>query len=197
MSTESVSPDTSIPSGQALSRVERIDQERILKYKRFAVAFSYPDDSFFGFFPELSSKREELIAEYDRLFRISSIWLYGTEYLAKNEFQRANLLSDIMGFYKAFGVEPGKVRPDSLSSELEFMHYLIYKRLRALKLKDRKDTRQKQAVCLDCQKKFFSEHLLPAAKRIAEKIIARSKDGFYKEASLEMLNFLKKEKRCF
>lgn len=113
--------------------------------------------------------------------------------MALNEFQRVQYLSDIMGFYKAFGVEPDKDRPDSLHIEFEFMHYLVFKRLKALK----NNSEDNAFVCLDAQKKFFNEHLYPAAKKIGEAIISKSKNNFYVEIANIMLEFLESEKKFF
>lgn len=170
------------------------DKKRMLKYKTFAAAFSYPDDSFFKFFPKLSSEKENLIYDYDKLFRVNEIWLYGTEYLAKNEFQKSNYLSDIMGFYQAFGLKPDKDRPDSLSCELEFMHYLIFKKAHAIESEDSTDAEEKASICSDAQSKFFTEHLYPAARKIAETIISKSENNFYTEIAEEMLEFLESER---
>lgn len=176
---------------ESVSRDPSVLKERMLRYKTFAVAFSYPDEGFFKFFPDLISEKDNLTSEYDKLFRTKEIWLYTTEYLAKNEFQRSNYLADIMGFYRAFGVEPDKDRPDSLSGEFEFMHYLIFKLIHAGKGKDAKD---KAYVCIDAQKKFFSEYLYPAAKKISEAICKQSEKSFYKDMASEMLEFLESEK---
>ena len=190
-----------------MSEAERVDKERMIKYKMFAMAFSYPDNAFFSFFNGLTDEKVSLASEYDRLFRAGEIWRYGTEYLVKNEFQRQNQLSDIMGFYKAFGVEPDKDRPDSLSGELEFMHYLIFKRLKALSSKGvgvahpvkasskPNVAEDKASICLDAQKKFFAGHLYPAAKKIAEKIISITKNSFYIETAKELNDFMESEKK--
>lgn len=172
-----------------------VDRERMLEYKAFAVAFSYPDDGLFAVFPELSSKKEDMISEYDRLFRASELWLYGTEHLASNNFQRSNYLADIMGFYRAFGLEPDADRPDSLSCELEFMHYLILKESHAAEAGDSADAREKVSICLDAERKFFTEHLHPAAKKIAAAIISMSNNDFYVKISEEMLEFLESERK--
>lgn len=171
------------------------DRERMLKYKRFAVALSYPDGDFMAFFPELSPWRDLLVAEYDRLFRLDEIWLYGTEHVAENEFQRASMLADIMGFYRAFGLEPSKDRPDSLACELEFMHYLVFKRLYALENNDIDDAAEKALVCLDAQKNFFTEHLYSAAKKVVGSIVSQTENTFYLEIAQEMLTFLESEAR--
>ena len=175
MSTESASPD----------------EARMLAYKAFSRAFSYPDDEFFAGYPDLSDQQENFHQEYDRLFRVCEIWLFGAEHMAQNEFQRVNLLSDIMGFYHAFGVEPDHDRPDSLTNELEFMHYLIFKQMRATEIKQ---DPEKSSMCLDAQKKFFTEHVYPAAKHIAESILSTTRNSFYKEMSEDLLEFLEQEK---
>ncbi len=123
-----------------------VDRERMLEYKAFAVAFSYPDDGLLAVFPELSSEKEGMMSEYDRLFRASEVWLYGTEHLGMNEVQRSKALADIMGFYRAFGLEPDADRPDLLSSELEFMHYLILKESHAQETGDSADAKEKAAI---------------------------------------------------
>lgn len=187
--TDSASPSASL--------VDDADKERMISYKRYAVAYSYPEDDIFNYFPEMNSKREKLLAEYDKLFRANEIWLYGSEYTVKSEFQIAQNLADIMGFYRAFGLEPDKDRPDSLFSELEFMYYLIFKRVRAIEADDTAKGREKALICLDAEKKFFQEHLYPAATKIIKTIAARAADGFYKKISNEMSNFLEAEKKHF
>ena len=163
------------------------DKERMFKYKVFAAAFSYPDNNFFAFFPGIAPEKEKIMLEYDRLFRAECIWLYSAEHVAENEFQRSNYMADIMGFYRAFGVEPDGDRPDSISSEFEFMHYLIFKEINA-------PDKEKAFISLDSQKKFFREHLYPVANKIAEKIISQTKNAFYLEVAQDMIKFLESEK---
>jgi TorA maturation chaperone TorD len=193
MSIESASHDRTEDSDEKSN--EDIDAQRMLQYKTFAVSFSYPDDNFFMHFPQLLKERQNLTAEYDRLFRTGKVWLYGAEYLAENEFQRANLLSDIMGFYKAFGLEPDRERPDSITCELEFMHVLIIKRDRIRKGLITIETNAKIDTCRDAERKFFSEHLALVAKQIAENIITKSKNQFYTQTASALSEFIEHEKR--
>lgn len=179
-----LSPKGTLPKSTKGTAPNR--KERMLKYKTFAAAFSYPQNGFFTFFPALLPQKEGLISEYDQLFRAGRVWLYAAEYTAENEFQRANSLADIMGFYRAFGLEPDKERPDSLPSELEFMHYLIFKEMHA-------PDRGKSLVCRDAQKKFFKAHLYPGAKKIAEAIIQKAKINFYREVAKGLIEFLEAE----
>ena len=183
---ESVLPKIKTISAQ----FEKTAQDRLLAYKRFSVAFGFPDDNFLRFFQ--SEKKEKLLAEYDLLFRASEIWLYTVEYMAENEFQRVNYLADISGFYRAFGLETDKERPDFLNVELEFMHFLIFKQMYALSSKIG-SPKEKAAICQDAQEKFFNTYLYPGAKKIAEKIISQSEAGFYKRKAIEMLEFLESE----
>ena len=195
MSKESALPDASDTA--VLSTEAKINRERMCQYKILAAAFSYPDNTFFGHFQDLLGEKQSLMAEYDRLFRAGIVWLYGAEHLVENEFQRANILSDIMGFYTAFGLEPDKERPDSITCELEFMYGLIFKADRVHQDLVAENAGDKIDVCRDAEKKFFTEHLEPAAKLIAKKIISESKNSFYKKSAKELLAFLRSEKRQF
>lgn len=193
--TESVLLD--VQAGPGLSEDHQVDRERMLQYKAIAVAFSYPDESFFAHFPARARDRGSLETEYDRLFRAGRVWLYGAEYLADNEFQRAGLLSDIMGFYLAFGLEPDLDRPDSISCEAEFMHYLILKRQRLEQGAITNDTKEKADICRDAESKFFREHLEPAAKQIAAKIASESNHSFYVQTADRLSEFLDVEAKHF
>lgn len=177
----------------ALLDTHATDVERLWQYKRFAVALTYPDEQVGTCFPQVAANILELACEYDRLFRAQEIWLYGAEYLAENEFHRAQLLADIAGFYRAFGVAPVAERPDALACELEFMHYLIYKQLYALTSNTLTDVTDKAAICFDAQQKFFAEHLYPAAQRVARAIWAQSAHPFYRQMAAELLEFLETE----
>lgn len=195
MSTESVSLNAS-PARQ-LTASQEYDRDRMQSYATFAAAFSYPDEKFFENFPQPSESKERMISDYDKLFRAGTVWLYCTEYMATNEFQRAKLLSDIMGFYMAFGLEPDKDRPDSIACEMEFMNYLIFKRDRIGQGLVPDDPQAKADLCRDAEKKFFSEHLEPSAQLIAEKIIAKSDNSFYVQAATDLIEFLAAERKHF
>lgn len=173
------------------------DMERMLGYRTWAAAFSYPDEGLFSRLPDWAGKRESLVRDYDRLFRAGLVWLYEAEHLARNEFQRANVLADVMGFYTAFGLEPNADRPDSIACELDFMQYIILKRLRlgAGALAD--DAAEKAEVCLDAEKKFFIEHLEPAATLIAREILTKTNHSSYMHAAEGLLKFLSREREHF
>ncbi len=174
-----------------------IDDQRVRHYSILASAFCYPDEAFFANFPDLLDERRDIVAEYDRLFRAGIVWPYGAEHLVENEFQRANILSDIMGFYTAFGFEPVKDRPDSIACELEFMYGLILKRTRAAQAPASDESKEKVDVCLDAETKFFVQHLDPGGTAIAEKIISLSKNSFYVNIAKDLLELLVTERKLF
>lgn len=168
------------------------DQERLNTYDVLATAVGYPGDRFFERFPDLSPERDRIVSEYDGLFRNQGIWLYTSEYTTRGEFQQSNCLSDIMGFYRAFGLKIEKERPDGLSVELEFMHFLIFKVIYANEnlLENREEKAQ---ICLDAQRKFFAEFLHPGAVAIAEKINSSSEADYYREVFEEIALFVAEE----
>ena len=180
MSTVSVSPD----------------QLRLHTYDSFSAAFGYPDSRFFDHFPTLLEEKDKIIAEYDSMFRNKGVWLYTTEHTAKGQFQKTNQLSDIMGFYRAFGLNIDRERPDALTVELEFMHYLIFKTLFAGE-KQTEDAPEKVQLCIDAQRKFFDEHLYPGARAIKDKIESTGTAVFYVDIIEELMTFLKEEESYF
>ncbi|MDY0166715.1 MAG: molecular chaperone TorD family protein [Thermoguttaceae bacterium] len=171
------------------------DQLRAAVYKSLAVAFSYPNEALPAFYPQCSGRLGELQAAYDRTFRAGDVWLYGAEHAGGNEFQRVAALADVMGFYRAFGVKPGGDRPDALCCELEFMHYLIVKRIRLGEPAPGTEAEAKAAVCRDAERKFFAEHLAPTARGIAAGILKTRPHPFYTEAAEALGVFLDREQR--
>jgi DMSO reductase family type II enzyme chaperone len=149
-------------------------------YAVLARGFSYPDESVVDFFRgcsqlgleeggEFSSRfawlvesvrsasAAELQAEYMKLFGpLGGLHPYETEQRKRKDFQKAQLMADVMGFYRAFGVEPDCDRPDHIASELEFMHYLILKERHAV-LAGEPDN---ASLCRDAGAKFLREHLM-------------------------------------
>ena len=105
-------------------------------------------------------------------------------------------LSDIMGFYKAFGLDLQGERPDSLSVELEFMHYLIFKMFYATE-KRVSNFEEKAFICIDAQRKFFDEYLYPGAKAISRKISSEKERGFYRDIIDDLLPFFECEDKYF
>lgn len=163
------------------------------RYKLFAVAFGYPNEQLFEWFPQYAELGDEMRHEYDRLFRAENLLLYSGEYTSKSDFQSTNALADIEGFYAAFGVECELERADALTNELEFMHLLIFKEEYALR-QELPEALEKARICRDAQRAFFFDHLYPAAQAIARQMALRSANEFYATTARELLKFLTSEK---
>jgi TorA maturation chaperone TorD len=101
-----------------------------------------------------------------------------TAYTAQNVFQETEDMSDLAGFFRAFGLELAEhQRPDHIGVELEFMYALTYKEGYAL-LHHGGD---KARLCRVVQRKFMEDHLGRWAPHFAE-LLARNADGGYLKA---------------
>lgn len=130
----------------------------------------------------IESGVESIQAEYDRIFGLlvpRECPPYETEYLrAADAFQRAQVMADVAGFYRAFGLKPSRRSPervDHVSLMCEFMAILLMKE-RAAVCGDRGE---EAAVCRDAARKFLAEHLawwIPAFTTGLEK---KAQGGLY------------------
>ena len=102
---------------------------------------------------------ETLEQEQLRLFELGVPHLispYETDYLTQEAIAQAQQLSDIAGFYRAFGTEiEAKERVDHLALELEFLHLLAFKEAKALE----EDQPDHLEITRKAQAKFLQEHL--------------------------------------
>lgn len=99
---------------------------------------------------------------------------YETEYSHwKDPTYRATQLADVAGFYRAFGLEPGRKFPerhDHISLELEFVAYLIQKSLHTGVATERR------GIVEGAAKSFLAEHLVwwaPTFARCLERRVGR------------------------
>lgn len=126
---------------------------------------------------------EKLQEEYLRIFGLTiskECPPYETEYGAMHIHQRTQELGDIAGFYKAFGVEVSdkiKERLDNISTQLEFMYFLIYKEAYAQEY----NSKNKTEICRRAQRKFLKEHLGRWSPLFLERLAKKANSGFYKE----------------
>jgi len=84
---------------------------------------------------------------------------YEMEYGPAHIYQKTQGLADVSGFYHAFGLKLSsqtRERPDHLSMELEFMHFLTWKEVYGLK---QGHDSEKVTLCRQAQAKFLEEHL--------------------------------------
>lgn len=128
---------------------------------------------------------EELAAEHSRLFEPRSklqVPPYETEYTLAESPQHALSqpahLSDIAGFYKAFGLAISEERPDRvdhIATELEFMHILALKESIAI---EGNETEHIEIV-RDAQLKFMNDHLGRWTGQFRDRMADADEDGFY------------------
>lgn len=99
---------------------------------------------------------QEMQKAYMELFDpVNGPFPYESEHTKTHDFSKANILADIMGFYRAFGVEPTNDRADHISAELEFMHFLTIKEMHA----SGKGEHENASICRRARESFFREHL--------------------------------------
>ena len=101
---------------------------------------------------------DSLQSEYSRVFGLTGSLCYETEYGLPHEFRQAQELSDLNGFYQAFGFKAGgkvRERPDHIAVELEFMYLLALKEADAIV----NGTQTQVEISVDAQKNFLQAHL--------------------------------------
>lgn len=129
----------------------------------------------------LTSSFRELETEYVRVFGHTvsmECSPYETQYETQNIFQQTQLMGDIAGFYRAFGLEVSdeiRERLDHISVELEFMGFLAYKEAYAML----NHGPEKSSICRDGQRKFFNEHLGRWGSLFLKLLQNKAKGGFY------------------
>lgn len=118
-------------------------------------------------------------AEYDRIFGLvpsRECPPYETEYHKTSEaFFRSQQLADIAGFYRAFGLEVSRQkpdRPDHIALELEFMAFLLMKKRLAA-------TAEQSEVCAEAERTFFRDHLAWWVPSFATGLRRKAGDGLY------------------
>ncbi len=136
---------------------------------------------------------EELVAEHSRLFEPRSklqVPPYETEYTLAESPQHALSqpahLSDISGFYKAFGLAISEERPDRvdhIATELEFMHVLALKEAVAVE----GDEKEHFEIVRDAELKFMNDHLGRWTGQFRDRMAGADEGGFY-IALAEMLD---------
>lgn len=109
---------------------------------------------------------------YEMYFSGSHIW------------QQTQDLSDISGFYKAYGIEieddkSSSRRWDHIAVELEFLHFLTYKL--AYAIENHGD--EEQESCLSGKKKFLNAHIGRWIHAFSKSVFKKSPEAFYRQAA--------------
>jgi len=136
-----------------------------------------------------------LQAEYLRLFSGGlHCPHHETDYAASTIFRKADVLADIAGFYRAFGLElseENRERVDFIGVELEFMHYLAFKEAYAAE----QGSQEKVELCREAQRKFLQDHLGPWVEAFQEMVAKNAHDSFYAPLSRLMAQFVERDGR--
>ncbi|HKO31492.1 MAG TPA: molecular chaperone TorD family protein [Nitrospiraceae bacterium] len=113
--------------------------------------------------------------------------LFGNDHV----FAQSQVMGDIAGFYRAFGVELSKdihERLDHLSVEFEFMHFLAYKE----SYSRCHDGADKTQIVLDAQKKFVKNHVGRWVPLFCRMLVKKASSGLYKHVAdlmAELMDF--------
>jgi len=150
----------------------------------------------------MPASASELRTEYDRVFGLiisRECPAYETEYHSSEDtFFRAQQMADIAGFYRAFGLEPSRARPerpDHVALELEFMAFLLAKKRLAAGAEGSETERtEKAGVCDEAMKKFFRDHLAWWLPSFATGLHVKAGLGFYAELGRALSAFLPLER---
>jgi TorA maturation chaperone TorD len=123
----------------------------------------------------------DLKQDYNRLFGHTlrgKVCPYETEYGKAHSFQQAHILSDLAGFYLAFGLRPAisvNERVDHIAYQLEFLEFLSRKEAFALEQGDE----EMLEIARHALKKFLREHLGRFGRAVGSRLRQEDQDGFY------------------
>jgi TorA maturation chaperone TorD len=134
-----------------------------------------------GFAEPLPERLPELTASYVRLFGHSlrgRVCPYEIEYGRREPISQAQELSDVCGFYRAFGLEPScraSERWDHVAVELEFVELLSTKEAYALEAGEQ----EMFELTRHALKRFVREHLGSFGIALGAALEEQNPDGFY------------------
>ncbi|MCA8979429.1 MAG: molecular chaperone TorD family protein [Planctomycetes bacterium] len=122
----------------------------------------------------LEAPRERLQDDHTRVFGLvvsKHCPPYEVQYCPQTfSIYRSQRMADVAGYYRAFGVEPGRdvpERADHVACELEFLAWAAAKERHA-RAQPGAEWAERAAVCRDAQRDFVGEHLawwIPAFAR--------------------------------
>lgn len=139
----------------------------------------------------LSTDILELQGEFTSLFETSlTAPQRETSYELDKAARRSVEMADILGFYRAFGLEiKAPVEPDSLIAELEFLSFL-YQKEHFLK---ERGYEEGSKIVSEAREKFLRDHLGRWYEVFSEKVIEGAERDFYPVMAKLLRAFLDKE----
>jgi TorA maturation chaperone TorD len=164
-----------------------------------AVAADLVDDRTRHALAELAARWQggdapDLEAAYQKVFTLSyseDCPPYETAFSASHIFQQTQQQADIVGFYRAFGVDASAERPDHIVLELEFCYLLATKEAHARELDEAEHVR----LCRDAQRSFVRDHLARWASLIGQRTALAGGDSLYGAAGRLLVAFAAWEER--
>ena len=140
-------------------------------------------------FARLPNSAAELNELYEHTFGLlggSKCPPYETEYVpSKFTFQRSNMLADVAGFYRAFGLQSSSSspdRPDHVVLHCEFLAQLLQLQLHCTsRLPDAisPDENSRDSICQDALRRFLQEHFAWWTPAFAKLLALQDPGGFY------------------
>lgn len=196
-----------------------MDMYRAYIFSFLSLAFSYPEkevlEELEGGLPDLSLSLKALNIDFDvdrlskvissakeRLLDLQGEWnaLFSTSLKAPAnetayELDKAGRkvmeLADIEGFYRAFGLEVrAGTEPDSLIAELEFMAYLIKKKLY---VEEKGDT-EALSIVSEAITSFLRDHIGRWYRIFTDLLKQQTEEEYYKLLGELLRSFMEKER---
>ena len=148
--------------------VENLPQERYQAFKDYIASFD-----------STAALLVDLQKEYTRMCHVSRPRL---EPLFESVYKEGKLFQDstfqIARLYHEAGLRPGsefKLPPDHIALELEFMSYLIYQEMEAIK----SGNRDNEELALRLQEETMSQHLTHLGLGVAKRLAEHAQNPFY------------------
>ncbi len=167
------------------------DLERSLS----ALSINFPVDELRGAIETGMKHLTDLQGEFTSLFETSvRAPARETSYELEKAGRRSVEMADILGFYRAFGVElKAPVEPDSLVAELEFLSLLYQKEEFLSREGDTEGTK----VVREARDKFLREHVGRWYDIFSEKVKEEAEGSFYPKMADLLKTFLDRETEKF
>lgn len=176
----------SYPSEEILGELEGAlkDLEKVLGN----LNINFPLNNLRGAISSAKAKILDLQGEFTSLFETEmKAPARETSYELDKMARRSMEMADLIGFYRAFGVElSSPIEPDSLVAELEFLSFLYQKEFHL----SQKGDEEGVEVTREGRNKFLRDHLGRWYDIFVEKVMESSEEKFYRLSAELLKSFL-------
>lgn len=119
---------------------------------------------------------------------------YETQYGKQEIFRQSQMLADLSGYYRAFGVDlaDGARRPDALTVELEFAGLLCLKEAQA----DARGEHDHAAVCRSARTRFLRDHLARWSPVFSRAVELKASGTYYASLARTLAAFVELDARA-